>query len=220
MRCGVIVDPAQSADYSAHCNQRFVIRTDPKNDDYELAEGLRRKVETWDTKDTETIELVDPETRSKMQSDPMFRAEKTIRDAKKERSDKERLADLQDLRDEREDTYSLNCMLRKSNRVRRKEEEAAEKLRRLEGLPNFALTLQPPSAEDAKEAKAIVFRTDHDKVEISARRAACRAAPLLPTKSPSGPGPPTSASSQVADLATKRRRVALHRRVAEVFKST
>ena len=29
--------------------------------------------------DSETIELVDPETRRKMASDPMFRAEKTIR---------------------------------------------------------------------------------------------------------------------------------------------
>ncbi|CAJ1456891.1 unnamed protein product, partial [Effrenium voratum] len=50
MHCGNIVSPEKSADGSAHCNQRFVIRTDPKNDDYELSEGLRRKMESWDHK--------------------------------------------------------------------------------------------------------------------------------------------------------------------------
>ena len=79
MHCGNIVHPARSADGSAHCNQRFVIKTDPKNDDYELAEGLRKKVETWDNRDSETIGLVDPETRRKMENDPMFKVEKTLR---------------------------------------------------------------------------------------------------------------------------------------------
>ena len=65
---------AKSPAGRAHCNQRLVIRTDPKNvqlpgsdtyalswglfgwskndcqDDYELAEGLRRKIEAWDSK--------------------------------------------------------------------------------------------------------------------------------------------------------------------------
>ena len=48
-------------------------------DDYELAEGLRKKVETWDHQDSETIELVDPETRRRMENDPMFKVEKTLR---------------------------------------------------------------------------------------------------------------------------------------------
>merc|ERR1712187_1021430 len=172
MRCGAIVDPAKSADGGVHGNQRLVIRTDPKNCDYELVEGLRRKVETWEAKDSETMELHDPETRRQMQNDPMFKAEKTIRDLRKEKSDKERLSDLEELQAEREDTYSLNCALRRQNRAKRKEEQAKEEAARRAGRQNFVLPLAPESAADAEEAKSIMFRTDHDKIALSARRAA------------------------------------------------
>jgi len=181
-RCGEIVDPKLSADHSAHCNQRLVIRTDPENDDYALTEGLRRVVGTWDAKDTETMELVDPETRNKMNDDPMFKTEKLIRDKQKEKSDKERLADLEDLQADREDYYALNCAMRRTNRIKRKEEKAQEEAERLAGKPNFALPLAAVSDQDAAEAKAITFRTDHDRIELSVRRAAIRAEPLFGEK--------------------------------------
>jgi len=182
MRCGNIVAPEDSADGSAHCNQRFVIRTDPKNDDYELAEGLVRKVETWDSKDSETIELVDPETRRQMNLDPMFKAEKTIRDKQREKTEKQRLADLQELQDERQDAYSLNCILRRANRTRRKEEKAREEEERLNGKPNFGLALAPASEEDRTEAKAVKYWTDHDKIDIASRRSKVLARPVLGKK--------------------------------------
>lgn len=233
MRCGHIVDPAISADGGVHCNQRFVIRTDPKNRDYELAEGLRRRVQTWDAKDAGTIELVDPETRRQMDGDPMLKVEKTIRDAKKEKSDKERLADLEDLQAEREDHYSLNCALRRHNRTKRKEEQEKEEAERRAGPQNFALPLVPPHPADSARAKAVRFRTDHDRIELSARRAAARAAPLFPVavkKRPralrdagssskaSGAAAGQAPGAAAAELAAKRRRVAAHARMASLFK--
>mmetsp|Transcript_58065 Transcript_58065/g.119968 ORF Transcript_58065/g.119968 Transcript_58065/m.119968 type:complete len:277 (+) Transcript_58065:126-956(+) len=140
MHCGNIVSPERSANGRAHCNQRLVIRTDPKNDDYELAEGLRRKIEAWDSKDSETLELVDPETRRQMEADPMFRVEKTIRDMQKERNDK---------------------------------------VERLAGKPNFGVPLAPSSDDDRLQAKAVAYRTDHDKIEVSARRSCLMAKPVL-----------------------------------------
>eukprot|EP00931_Biecheleriopsis_adriatica_P103209 TRINITY_DN78073_c0_g1_i1.p1 TRINITY_DN78073_c0_g1~~TRINITY_DN78073_c0_g1_i1.p1 ORF type:complete len:315 (-),score=65.56 TRINITY_DN78073_c0_g1_i1:74-1018(-) len=215
MRCGNITSPELSADGSVHCNQRLVIRTDPQNDDYALVEGLRRKVETWQSKDSETIELVDPETRRQMSADPMFRVEKTVRDKQRERSDKERLADLQDLQDEREDAYGLNCALRRTHRARRKEEQAREEEERRRGKPNFALPLVPPSEEDWNEAKTIAFKTDHDKIDVAARRSAALARPVL--KRSAAPAGSTTPGTAIAELVAKRRRLEQHARMARAF---
>mmetsp|Transcript_88874 Transcript_88874/g.157447 ORF Transcript_88874/g.157447 Transcript_88874/m.157447 type:complete len:309 (+) Transcript_88874:57-983(+) len=209
MRCGNIVAPEESADGSAHCNQRLVIRTDPQNDDYALEEGLVRKVESWDNKDSETIELVDPETRRQMSLDPMFKAEKTIRDKQREKSEKERLADLQDLQDEREDAYSLNCILRRANRTRRKEEKAKEEEERLRGKPNFGLSLEPATEDDRKEAKDVKFWTDHDKIDIASRRSKVLARPVLGKRGAKAP--------DIAEIVSKRRRLEQHARMARVF---
>jgi len=179
MRCGVITSPEKSADGKIHCNQNFIIRTDPKNDDYALVEGLRRKVETWDPKDAETLELPDQETRRQMDLDPMFKVEKTVRDMSKEKSTKQRLAALEALQAEREDTYSLNCSLRRRNRQKRNEEQEKEKIRQREGPANFALPLLPLTVEDGEAAKRVNFRTDHEKIALSVRRAVVRAAPIF-----------------------------------------
>jgi len=216
MRCGVVTGHERSADGKIFCNQRFVVRTDPKNDDYELVEGLRRKVETWESDDAETLSLHDPETRLKMQNDPMFRAEKTIRDKQRERSQKERLAELQDFQDERADTYTLNCMLRKSNREARKEEFARAEAARKAGPANFGLPLLPQIGEDAQEAARVAFLTDHDKVEVAARRAAASAAPVLKKRAASTAND-GGAGAKLAELVGKRRRLAQHARMARLF---
>lgn len=208
MRCRVVTGHEKSADGKIFCNQHFLIRTDPKGNDYELAEGLNRTVETWDAKDSETIELADPETRRKMENDPMFRVEKTMRDKQKEKDEKERLADLQELQEEREDSYSLNCVLRKSCRQRRKEEEAKEEAAGLAGKPNFGVPLRPATAEDSEQAKKVKFRTDHDKIEVAVRRTAALAAPIFAG---------SSKGLHLTELAAKRRKLEQHARVAKAF---
>lgn len=42
MHCGQIVDPKVSRDGKTHCNNVWVIRTDPKNCDYALVEGCQK----------------------------------------------------------------------------------------------------------------------------------------------------------------------------------
>merc|ERR1712196_360001 len=93
----------------------------------------------------------------------MCKAEKTIRNAQRERSQKERLAELQDIQDDREDAYALNCILRRSNRERRKQEQAEAEAAAKRPPPNFAFPLLDADPNDAAAAK----------------RAAVRAAPLL-----------------------------------------
>eukprot|EP00930_Biecheleria_cincta_P005300 TRINITY_DN106220_c0_g1_i1.p1 TRINITY_DN106220_c0_g1~~TRINITY_DN106220_c0_g1_i1.p1 ORF type:complete len:316 (+),score=62.32 TRINITY_DN106220_c0_g1_i1:126-1073(+) len=216
MRCGNIVDPRHSADGTAHCNQRLAVRTDPKNDDYFLEEGLRRKVDVWDSKDSETIELLDPETNRQMAADPLFRVEKTLRDRQKEKSEKERLADLQDLQAEREDAYGWNCAMRTAHRVKRKEEKAREEEQRRAGKPNFVLPLEPASEQDRLQAKAVAFKTDHDKVDSAARRSAALARPVLGHRQRVGASTGGRAEGLV-ELVAKRRRLEQHARMARAF---
>jgi coiled-coil domain-containing protein 130 len=212
MRCQCITDPDKSADGKIYCNQRFVIRTDPKNGDYQLVEGLRRKVETWSNEDAGTLELPDPETRRQMDSDPMLKTEKTIRNKQRERNDKERLADLLDLRDEREDAYALNCMLRRSNRERRKQEQAEAEAAARRGPDNFALPMLAADAGDTAEAKSVNFRTDHDRIATAVRRTVARAAPVLKRKGHEG-------DLNWAELAAKRQKLAQHAKMAKIFNS-
>ncbi|CAK0819204.1 unnamed protein product [Prorocentrum cordatum] len=213
MRCGCIVAPDKSADGGVHCNQHFRIRTDPQNSDYLLVEGLRRKVETWDAQDSGSLQLHDAETRAKMDTDPMFKIETNTRNIQKEKSDKERLEDLQELQGEREDSYSLNSMLRRRHRERKAEELAAEEAARRAPRPNFGVALLPPSADDAAEAQGVAFRTDHSKVDAAARVAAKRAAPILARAAARG----AAAATPAAVLAAKRQRLAQHARMARLF---
>jgi hypothetical protein len=39
---------------------QFIIRTDPKNSDYEFVEGLRKKIETYTAEDSGTVEVYAP----------------------------------------------------------------------------------------------------------------------------------------------------------------
>merc|ERR1712187_453582 len=105
-----------------------------------------------------------------------------------------------------------NCALRRKNRAKRKEEQAKEEAARRARRPNFVLPLAPEGAADAEEAKSIMFRTDHDKIALSARRAVVRAAPIFGKRSTTGKPEGT------ADLVAKRMRVAQHARVARRFK--
>lgn len=215
MRCNTTVAPEKSADGKIFCNQRLVVRTDPKNDAYEMYEGLRQKEETFSAQDSETIELPnnDPEVKRQMANDPMFKVERTIRDSKREKSDKERVGELMEVQEEMEDDYAVNCSLRRGNRERKRAEKAAEELARREH-PNFHLPLEPRSAEDALEAKRVAFRTDHDRLEASSKRAATRAAPIFKRKE----DPITAAiNAKAALLAVKRRKVAHHMRIAQHF---
>eukprot|EP00435_Cladocopium_sp_Y103_P042202 s722_g11.t1 len=154
--------------------------------------------------DSETLELNDPETRRRMDADPMFRVEKTLRDLQKERSEKERLADLQELQADREDAYGWNCAMRKAHRVKRKEEKRIEEEERLKGKPNFAVPLVPQDEDDVEKARQVSFSTDHEKIEVAARRSALKAQPVL-----SG----DKKTAAVAKLVAKRKRLQQHSRM-------
>lgn len=211
MRCRVGTDMEKSADGRIYCNERFVIRTDPEHRDYKLVEGLRRKAETWDPADAETIELPDSDTRREMDADPMFKMDHTNRIKEKTQRENQRLRELLELQEDRSDAYAANCALRAAHRKRRKEERAEEEKRIKAGPLNFALPLLPPTEHDAREAKMVCFRTDHQKIERAVKRSSINATSLF--KRPSC----DQSDGGLPQLVAKRRRLEQAARMARLF---
>jgi coiled-coil domain-containing protein 130 len=189
-----------------NCMNKIVIKTDPQNSEYICEEGIRKCADTWSAKDTETIELRDSETRAKMQVDPMFRLEQTAEtseDKARGKAVKERLADLKDFQVERKDAYDLNSRARGIFRTRKKEiqkeeEEAAKK-------KHFAIPLLETSEEDRQEAKRVKrsFVTDPFANNLALKRQRIASSSIFGT--PSG--------NELADLAVKRKKLDLARKV-------
>ena len=58
-----------------YCPMVFVMRTDPKNRDYEYVSGVRRKVEEFQPEDNETYALKTDEEKMRMEKDPLYKLE-------------------------------------------------------------------------------------------------------------------------------------------------
>lgn len=57
------------------CDNKFVIRTDPKSCDYTLVSGVEKRIEEFDPKDAEVREVPDSETRQKLDTNAFFKLE-------------------------------------------------------------------------------------------------------------------------------------------------
>ena len=99
-----------------------VIQTDPKNSDYVVASGGRRKVETYDEKAAGVERLSTDSERVRLAEDPFYKLEHAGRDNAVMNEAKPRLTQLMELRDQqRADDYSTSQLLRKRHRARKKQ---------------------------------------------------------------------------------------------------
>eukprot|EP01066_Platyproteum_vivax_P003678 Platyproteum_vivax@DN1462_c0_g1_i1.p1 len=170
-----------------YCPQKFVITTDPQKSEYILTEGLERKIETWNAKDAEQIELLEDEDRQRMRADPMYKLEKTTEDKERASAKQDALENLLDIQDSRADYYSANSDLRARHRVSKKEE--ISRLAEEEKHKNFILPLLPASEEDAREAKLQVFHSDPSIINHALKRTAADASSIFKkTQSKDGDG--------------------------------
>ncbi len=80
--------------------------------------GAKRKEETWDEKDNETMKLQDEEETKKLAEDPFYRLEHQTEDVRKAKESAPSLLRLQEIKDDVQDDYALNSALRGSFRVR------------------------------------------------------------------------------------------------------
>eukprot|EP00050_Salpingoeca_kvevrii_P011668 m.17062 g.17062 ORF g.17062 m.17062 type:complete len:344 (-) comp3565_c0_seq1:30-1061(-) len=141
------------------CPNYIVIETDPKNDDYRVVSGGKRKNESFSAADNETIEVMSDAERQRLETDAMYRIEHGAADrakAKRAAPAIERLLDLKD-RTSRDD-YASNSLLRRNFRVQRralKKQAATDKA--LLDKSSLDLDLVPENPLDVAQAKATKF---------------------------------------------------------------
>ncbi|KAI8809572.1 CWC16 protein, partial [Cladochytrium replicatum] len=156
------------------CSHWFEIQTDPKNAEYVVVDGAKRKEESWKPEDNGTIELQDDQGREKL-ADPFYRLEHAENDKKKVEDSKPIITELQ-MRNERAwgDPYTNSQKLRKKFREEKKLAEAvqaeAESVRKKHSL---SIEILPQSEEDVVLAKRIKFgpaASDDDPSVIEQRK--------------------------------------------------
>lgn len=139
------------------CKRRLVVHTDPKNAEYVIAEGGRRKAESFHPEDAGTVELPSAEERHARLADPLARLEHEVGDRGAAREAAAEVAALRAASEARHrDDYARNKAARAQMRGVRKEEQAADARRRQLNLPEH-VRLLPEAPGDALRASAVHF---------------------------------------------------------------
>mmetsp|Transcript_42323 Transcript_42323/g.70593 ORF Transcript_42323/g.70593 Transcript_42323/m.70593 type:complete len:266 (+) Transcript_42323:295-1092(+) len=148
-------------EFEMPCHQCFniiCVKTDPKNAEYLVTKGAKKKVEDYDAKKAGTVELLSLEEREARRADAMASLEVTETDKKQAKEQRGRMELLRDLSDRMKDDYAVSSLLRKRFRKRKKElkEEDLEAMR-----PGIAIRIKKATLEDRQEAALVRF--DHLK---------------------------------------------------------
>jgi coiled-coil domain-containing protein 130 len=140
------------------CDQNMVIKTDPENRTYEMAEGMRKMEQEFEPEANDSIiKATTDEERDLLATDPMYRLQHDKEDKRRALSAKEHLESLIDLQDsQKERDYDMNCLLRKGSREKRKRAIFLLEEGKARGL-NIPLVEENES--DATNAKAIKFNS-------------------------------------------------------------
>ncbi|KAF0490129.1 DUF572-domain-containing protein [Gigaspora margarita] len=144
------------------CDNWIEIHTDPKNAEYVVVSGARKKIETWEPEDSETIQLADEEEAKKLADNALYKLEHSINDERKFQEAIPILTQLQRLNERQwADPYTHSQKMRKKFREEKKELEAKKRLdNAIRDRNSLSIPLLPESSEDIMEAKSTEF-TDH-----------------------------------------------------------
>ncbi|KAL6780905.1 hypothetical protein ACKKBG_A08955 [Auxenochlorella protothecoides x Auxenochlorella symbiontica] len=139
------------------CQQRIEVHTDPKNAEYQLVTGARRKVESFNAEAAGTLELESAAERHAVLADPLARLEHAGLDQARASEARAMVGALRrDSTARYKDDYETNKTLRRALRGVRKDEGARESQRRALGLPS-SVRLLPGSRADALRAAAVDY---------------------------------------------------------------
>lgn len=142
------------------CDQHFEIQTDPKNCDYEILSGCKRKEERWDTEKAGNIQTTHREVKEKLMTNAMYKLEHESKDKVKVNKLAPTLTRLEELRDDWDDDFAVNQMLRKKFRQEKKDitnqKKIDDTLKQQHNLPQD-FDLKSEAKEDISLAKRMRF---------------------------------------------------------------
>ncbi|GMS83518.1 hypothetical protein PENTCL1PPCAC_5693, partial [Pristionchus entomophagus] len=162
------------------CDNYLVIRTDPKNFDYEMYEGCRRQEIRFDPSTVDGSAPIDRGEHMKLAADAMYKAENQEDDRQKGTKDDKKIDHLEWLQERMRDDFAANSALRRSFRNEKKDlkEQRAldDDLRKRSSL---SIKLMPEHPEDKKVAgmitryrnvKSYEERQKEDRESIASKR--------------------------------------------------
>ncbi|KAJ3044733.1 hypothetical protein HDV00_001137 [Rhizophlyctis rosea] len=149
------------------CSSKIIIHTDPKNAEYVIFSGARKREEGYTPEDAGVMALQDEKETEKLASDPFYRLEHGIEDKQKAVDALPVITQLQQHNDKYwKDPYTLSRTVRKRFREEKKVAEADQRVG--EGIRdkhNLLLDIVPSDPKDAEEAKRIKWDPDPSPVE-------------------------------------------------------
>ncbi|KAI9487502.1 MAG: CWC16 protein [Benjaminiella poitrasii] len=187
------------------CDNWIEIHTDPKNHEYVVVSGARKKVEEWNPEDTEVMQLQDKEEKEKLEADPMYRLEHDIKDKNKIEESKPRITQIQNLNDAQwADPYTRSQQLRKQFREEKKREKRkAEETEKIRDKHSLKIELLPEHISDVIEARSVDYRRQSDSTSnsdpLDTKRLDVAVAPLFSNRKSDS----SSASSNSLDKIVK-----------------
>ncbi|KAK3089279.1 hypothetical protein FSP39_002299 [Pinctada imbricata] len=155
------------------CDNYFEIQTDPKNHDYVILSGARRKEQRWDPKENEQIETEDKATQKKMATDAMFKLEHGSDDKKKGKTTVASLGEMEERRGQFKDDYLLNKLAREKFRNEKKALKVKEtEDKDLLAKSSLDIPLVEESDEDIRLAGLLKYSSteSYDKKQLEKRK--------------------------------------------------
>ncbi|KAK3580942.1 hypothetical protein CHS0354_006967 [Potamilus streckersoni] len=155
------------------CDNYFEIKTDPKNHDYVIVSGARRKEQRWDPKENEQIVPEDKATQKKLANDAMFKLEHGTDDQQKGKAVIMGLGQIAYRRSEWKDDYLLNKLARNKFRSEKKAAQTAREAdMRLLEKSSLDIPLLQEKEEDIRLAGLIKYSTvqSYDEKQIEKRK--------------------------------------------------
>ena len=158
------------------CDQHFEIQTDPKNLDYVILSGARRKEQRWDMGENEQIVTEEKSDIKRLQVDSMFNLEHQVNDKTKIQKLMPTLRELEETKSEWKDDYKLNSLMRSVLRSEKKEAtEQKAKDRELLDKWNINIDLVKENENDVKLASlykynSVNFDGSNDELDRNEKR--------------------------------------------------
>lgn len=192
------------------CDNHFEIQTDPKNHDYVILEGARRKEQRWDPKENEQIVTEDKATQKKMATDAMFKLEHVSDDVQKSKKTVASLSSLEERRDDWKDDYMLNKLARKKFREEKKSlKKLTDSDTELLQRSSLDIPLEKEREEDIRLAGLIKYSAVETYDEKQAqKRKEIESRPLFEPAEKISKTEPTSPESSKLDIIKKHLKLA------------
>ncbi|XP_076440746.1 coiled-coil domain-containing protein 130 homolog [Babylonia areolata] len=156
------------------CDNHFEIQTDPKNHDYVILQGARRKEQRWDPRENEQIVPEDKATQKKLATDPMYKLEHGSDDKQRGQTTQMSVAQIENSREVWLDDYMLNKIAR--NKFREEKKQIAVAIAADKALldkSSLDIELVPENESDRKLASLMKYSvtTSFDENQQKRRKA-------------------------------------------------